>query len=222
MKLMLFIIVSILVASVTCSTTKRDGTANDSLASQKSTRVDQMAAPTPSPNPLGEEICVDRLAEIRVTSIKKGSAAAIPEYQSLLANGCDYDPVRMAYGLALAESDRFHEAADQYRLVTKRDPRHWTAHWTLAQTLILELDEFKEGLQETNRAKELDDLGDINHLYDYFFGRAFEGMGKPELALDHYRAYENRQSKINKNDEKLVDTKKRIAEIESTPRRSKS
>lgn len=215
MKPMLSIIASIFVISVTCKTTERDGTGNDSLANRSSTRVNRIATPTPTPKLSSEELCIDRLAEIRVTSIKKGTASAIPEYQSLLGDGCDYDEVRMAYGLALAGSNRFHEAAEQYRLVTKRDSRHWAAHWTLAQTLILELGEFEEGLRETKRSRELDDLGDIGHLYDYYLGRAFEGMGKPQEALTHFRTFEKRQSKINKNNEQLIDAKKRIAKVEA-------
>ncbi|MBK7804216.1 MAG: tetratricopeptide repeat protein [Chloracidobacterium sp.] len=216
MKFMISIMASVLVVSFTCDTPKYKGTGNDSIANQESTRADPMTPPSPSPEPLSEEICIDRLAEIRVTSIKKGSAAAIPEYQSLLGNGCDHDGVRMAYGLALAGSDRFHEAVEQYRLVTKRNPRHWAAHWTLAQTLIIELGDFEEGLKETKRSRELDDLGDVGHLYDYYLGRAFEGMDKAQEALTHFRRFEKLQSKINKNDEKLIDTRKRIAKLEVT------
>lgn len=214
MKLLLFIITSIFTVIVTCSTSQHGGTGNGSLTSQNSGQLNPIAPTTPTPKPLNEEHCIDRLAEIRVTSIKKGTVSAIREYESLLGEGCDYDTVRMAYGLALAGCNRFHEAAEQYRLVIKRSPRHWAAHWALAQTLILELGQFEVGLKETTRSRELDDLGDVGHLYDYYLGRAFEGMGRPHEALSHFRKFEKRQSKINKNDEKLNDARKRIEKLE--------
>lgn len=217
MKLMLIIAACALAATITCNPSKLEGNSDDKLGKQNSTQVNSSKATSPAATPQSEEFCIDRLAEIRIISIKKGTASAIPEYEEILSDGCDYTEVRMAYGLALTGSDRYREAAEQYRSVIKRDPKHWAAHWTLAQILILELGEFNEGLLQTNRAKELDDLGDIGHIYDYYLGRAFEGLGKPGEAVTHYREYEKRQSQINTNDEKLVDTRNRIAKIEVGP-----
>lgn len=159
---------------------------------------------------LGGNQCEERMAQARTISIKQGPKPAVQQYKEIIAAGCDDNNVEMNLGLAYARAGNFEEAAERYRLVISRDQNHWAAHWALAQTLILELRSYEEGLKEVDASRQLDNMDGTGFLYDYFFGRAYEGLQDYDRALVHYRIYEKAQSARNKNEPRLKDVQNRI------------
>lgn len=158
--------------------------------------------------------CNERLVQIRTVSIKEGSARAVDDYKNALKQGCDTTEIRMNLGLALASLKRFAEASEQYRVVLTREPNNWSANWTLAQTLILELGQFDEGLRLVYKARELDDMDDIGYNYDFVIAKAYDGLGDKQQASLHYRIFIKGQSKVWKNDPRLTEAKERLSSLE--------
>lgn len=157
--------------------------------------------------------CEERLQQARILSIKGELENAINEYKKLIEQGCDTSGSRINFGLALAEAGRWDEAVEQYRIIVKRDPKDWAAHWTLAQTLILELGQYEEGLKEVKAARELDDMGDVGYNYDFFIGKALDGLRRYEEAVTYYDIYIKAQSKVWKNEPRLIEAKERVSVI---------
>jgi tetratricopeptide (TPR) repeat protein len=164
----------------------------------------------PVPTQKNDISCEVRLAEARAVSIKEGSLNAINEYKSIIEKGCDTEESRMSLGLAMAGAKRFNEAAEQYRTVIKRNPKHWAAHWTLAQTLILELNQYDEGLKMVYKSKDLDNMGDIGYIYDFFIAKALDGLGDYKRASLHYQKYIKEQSHVWTKEPRLIEAKERL------------
>lgn len=176
-------------------------------------------SPEPTPLsislPLETKECGERRARVLLVSAMEGDGRAAEEYEKLINEGCDVAYTRYLLGRALRADKQYARAAEQFRTSIRMNPKEWAPHNVLAETLIVDLGEFDEGLRELEAARKIDDLDDLSYSYDYYEGRALEGLGKLQEALIHFHKFERRQSKINKNDEELVDARKRIAKIET-------
>ena len=165
--------------------------------------------PTPQLN--NEELCNEKISRAYALSLNSANREeSVEEYNSMIQQGCDNERLRLQYGLTLGSLNRWQEAAEQYRNIIKRNPKNWYAHWTLAQTLILELNQYEEGLNEVEISKQLDDMGDIGFTYDYYTGKALDGLGRYEEAIKHYEIYIRLQSKVWGKEPKLIEAKERI------------
>ncbi|MGD9628004.1 MAG: tetratricopeptide repeat protein [Pyrinomonadaceae bacterium] len=169
-------------------------------------------ATTPTPSPVD---CVGRLPKARLILAKEGYKRGAEEFERVIEMGCDSAYARYEFGRALREDKQYSRAVEQLRISIRMDPKEWAPQNLLAVTLMVNLEEFEEGLRELEKARNIDDLDDLAYSYDYYEGRALEGLGKLQAALIHFRKFERRQSEINKNDEELIDAKKRIAKLEA-------
>lgn len=175
-------------------------------------------SPTPTPNILSEEVCDNQRAKayvlLRRTSTK---GEAIGKYKSLIDGGCYSDLLYLQYAYALASEEDYENASRQYHIIIEHNPQNWYAHWSLAQTLILKLGRYDEGLREVEASRKLDDGGDIGFTYDFYMGRAFEGLGKNDDAVRHYELFIKAASKITKKDEQLIEARNRLSHLKQLP-----
>lgn len=159
-----------------------------------------------------QQLDCEGLARALYISSIEGAERGAEEYEKVINSGCDTAYARYQFGRALRESRQYKRAAEQLRIATVKNPKDWALHFVLAQTLILDLNEFDEGLKELEIARKLDKDG-LTYIYDYYFGRAYEGQARYKEALAHFQRFEKKKLKVFKNDEQLLDAQKRIRNI---------
>jgi tetratricopeptide (TPR) repeat protein len=146
---------------------------------------------------------------------------AVAEYQQAIELGLDRQDTRMDLAEAFTRLNRNQDAAEQYRLLIRRDDGDWRAHWALAQLLILKLNDYEEGLREVTISKELDKGdADIAYTYDYYIAKAYDGMGQYDKALDHYKIFMKGEAKNSSGSDELKEVTQRVKEIKEKLRLS--
>jgi tetratricopeptide (TPR) repeat protein len=170
--------------------------------------------PTPIPTVLSQEICDNQRAKAYVLSKSDRTLdEAISKYKSLIDSGCYSDDLYLQYAYLLSSTDDYEGASKQYRIVIEHNPKSWYAHWSLAQILIMKLAHYEEGLHEVEISRKLDSGRDIGFIYDFYMGRAFEGLGKYDEAIKHYEIYVTSASRITNKNPQLIEAEDRLSKL---------
>lgn len=112
---------------------------------------------------------------------------AISHYQEAIKNGYDTNDLRVEMGRLLRSVGRLQEAAEQFRVVIRRDADNLRAHLGLAYTSG-SIGQHEEALKEFGEVKRLDPRSYGEGIFAPDVAQSLDALGRYKEALAEYEA----------------------------------